>query len=245
MLEKFLSYLEKFQVLILGLLIAIGVVWATHIVARVLPTDGITVTGSASKIVQSDNGTLEFSIVTKQKTRRLALTTAKNQIPTVKDYLKSKGISDKDINVKTPYGYNTYRTLPNGNSSNEVEFYNLSQPIEIKSNDVEKIKTISNDITNLMNNGIDIEAQAPQFYYSKISDLKVELLKEATTDAKQRASAMLKATHNRTGKIQSVKMGVFQITSANSTDVSDGGIYDTASVEKKVTAVANVVFKIK
>ena len=46
-------------------------------------------------------------------------------------------------------------------------------------------------------------------------------------------------------KIQSVKMGVFQITSAQSTNVSDSGIYDTSSIDKKVTAVANVVFKIK
>ena len=40
-------------------------------------------------------------------------------------------------------------------------------------------------------------------FYSKLSDVKVKLLEEATKDAKQRASAMLKATHNRVGKIQS------------------------------------------
>ena len=77
------------------------------------------------------------------------------------------------------------------------------------------------------------------------SDLKVELLEEATNDAKERASAMLKATHNKVGKIQSVKMGVFQITDVDSTNVSDMGINDTSTIDKKVTAVANVVFKIK
>ena len=73
----------------------------------------------------------------------------------------------------------------------------------------------------------------------------MKLLGEATTDAKDRASAMLKATHNRVGKIQSVKMGVFQITDVDSTSVSDMGINDTSTIDKKVTAVANVVFKIK
>ena len=67
----------------------------------------------------------------------------------------------------------------------------------------------------------------------------------ATNDAKERASAMLKATHNKVGKIQSVKMGVFQITEPDSTNVSDMGINDTSTIDKKVTAVANVVFKIK
>ena len=56
---------------------------------------------------------------------------------------------------------------------------------------------------------------------------------------------MLSATNNKVGKISSVKMGVFQITPADSTEVSDYGMNDTSCVEKKVTAVANVVFGIK
>ncbi len=71
------------------------------------------------------------------------------------------------------------------------------------------------------------------------------MLEEATKDAKHRASAMLKATHNRVGKIQSVRMGVFQVTPVNSTDVSDMGISDTTTIEKKITSVANVTFGIK
>lgn len=241
MLEK----IEKFQIIILALILAVGLVLSMNVIAGVIPGEGITVTGSASKTVQSDNGSLCFNIVSRQKNKKLAYEAVQNQIPVVKNYLKSKGFEDKDIEIKTTNGYNTYRMLPNGNTSNEVEYYNLYQPIVVKSKDVEKIKNISVDIISLMNKGINIDVNNPEYYYSKISELKVELLHEATIDAKQRASAMLKATHNRTGKIQSVKMGVFQITSPESTDVSDSGIYNTDSIEKKVTAVANVVFKIK
>lgn len=241
MVEK----LEKFQITILAIILALGLVVATKIVAGALPNDGIAVTGSASKVVKSDNGMLTFNVVARQKNKRLAYSYTKKQIPVVIEYIKSQGFEDKDIDLKATNGYNTYKLLPNGNSSNEVDYYNLYQPVTVKSGDVEKIKKLSLNIANLMDKGIEIEVLSPEYYYSKISDLKVELLKEATTDAKQRASAMLKATHNRTGKIQSVKMGVFQITSAQSTNVSDSGIYDTESIDKKVTAVANVVFKIK
>ena len=55
---------------------------------------------------------------------------------------------------------------------------------------------------------------------------------------------MLKATGDNVGQIKSVKMGVFQITPINSTNVSDIGISDTSTIEKKITAVANVVFKV-
>ena len=56
---------------------------------------------------------------------------------------------------------------------------------------------------------------------------------------------MLKATNNSVGKIDSVKMGVYQITPVDSTAVSDMGINDSSTIDKKVTAVANITFKIK
>ena len=71
------------------------------------------------------------------------------------------------------------------------------------------------------------------------------MLEKASKDAKQRATAMLKATHNRVGKIQSVQMGVFQITPEDSNNVSDSGLSDTTSIRKKVTSVANVTFRVK
>ena len=67
----------------------------------------------------------------------------------------------------------------------------------------------------------------------------------ATKDAKARAQAMLQADNNTVGKIRSVKMGVFQITKPTSNSVSDYGINDSSTIDKKVTAVANVVFGIK
>ena len=39
-----------------------------------------------------------------------------------------------------------------------------------------------------------------------------------------------------------MNVGVFQVTSPNSTDVSDYGVYDTSTREKDVTAVVNATF---
>ena len=40
-------------------------------------------------------------------------------------------------------------------------------------------------------------------------------------------------------------MGVMQITPADSNEVSDWGINDSSTIDKKITAVANVVFSVK
>ena len=237
--------LEKFQVLFLSIIIACAIVLATKLITGAITKDVITVTGSYSQTVTSDTGLCEFEIVTRQETKALAYQVINQQKPQVLEFLKEKGFTDKEIEQKTPSGYNTYRMLPNGNTTNEIAYYNISLPIVVKSKDVNKIKEISEELPNLISKGIDINVYNPSYFYSQLSDVKVQMLEEATKDAKQRASAMLKATHNRVGKIQSVRMGVFQITPVDSNDVSDMGISDTSSIEKKITSVANVTFSVK
>ena len=70
------------------------------------------------------------------------------------------------------------------------------------------------------------------------------MLAEATSNAKKRAEQMAVSTGNKIGVMRSAKMGVFQITPVNSFDVSDYGLNDTTSLEKKVNAVVNVEFAI-
>lgn len=241
-----LERIEKLQIAILGLLLAFGLIVAVKSGVNAIAKNSVSVTGSAYEIVQSDSGSLDITLKVKSPDRARAVISAKEKLPVVMKYLKSKGIdTDKDVNVKPAYGYNQYKTYPNGNTSQEVAYYELNQPISLKSDDVKKIKDISLDITSLMAKDIEIDVNSPNYSYSKLADLKVKLLKNATTDAKKRASAMLSSTNNHVGKIQSVKMGVFQITPVESTDVSDMGINDTSTIEKKITAVANVVFQIK
>lgn len=235
--------IEKFQLIWLAVILALGLIIAVKTVVCSISKDTITVTGSAYSIVKSDSASMEFEIQAKKPDKQSAYKLIKAQLPVVKKYLEEKGITN--IDILTSRGYFTYKYNANGSMTNEPAFYNLSQPIVIKSKDVNKIKEISIDIQNLVQQGIDINVNNTEYYYSKLSDLKVQLLKNATTDAKSRASAMLKATNNRTGKIQSVQMGVFQITPPDSTNVSDMGINDTSTIDKKVTAVANVVFYVK
>jgi uncharacterized protein len=56
---------------------------------------------------------------------------------------------------------------------------------------------------------------------------------------------MAQSTGNSIGGVRSAQMGVFQITSKNSTEVSDYGISDTSSKNKLVTAVVNASFSLK
>lgn len=239
-----LERIEKLQVLTVGLIVVLGILIGTKTLVSAFSGNTITVTGSAYEIVKSDSGSLSFNINVKRATKQEAYSAIQGQVKTVEKYLADKKITK--IEKKTIDGYYNYkRDLKTGAYTNDVESYNLSQPIMISSDDVELIKDISNEITGLISQGIDINVCAVSYNYSKLPDLKVSLLEKASVDAKARAASMLKATHNSVGKIQSVRMGVYQITPVDSTDVSDMGINDSTTIDKKVTAVANITFKIK
>lgn len=237
--------LKEYQLTLLALILAIGLIVAVSIATRGLSQKGIYMTGSAEEIVMSDSAVWAISINTKKPTLKEAYQTLEKQIPIVKEYLSQNGIKKENISVETANYWTSYRRLPNGNSTDEISSYNYSQNIKVKSDDVKLIKKLSTDIQKLTEKDIDINSMNPEYQYSKLGDLKVKLLEKASQDAKQRANSTLKVNGNKTGKILSVKTGVFQITSPESTSVSDMGIIDSNSIEKKVTAVVNVTYEIK
>ncbi|MBP6949164.1 MAG: SIMPL domain-containing protein, partial [Candidatus Pacebacteria bacterium] len=83
------------------------------------------------------------------------------------------------------------------------------------------------------------------FFYTKLADLRVDLLSMASKNAKERADAIAKSTGDSIGGVKDASQGVFQVTQKNSTDVSDYGSYDTSTIEKKVTAIVRASFEVK
>jgi hypothetical protein len=131
-----------------------------------------------------------------------------------------------------------------GNETSEITGYTLRQQVEVRSEDVDKIAQIAREATELINQGILLESSSPQYSYTRLGDLKIQMLGEAAKDAKVRAEKIADSTGNKIGAVRSARMGVMQITAADSTEVSDAGISDTSSIDKDVTAVVNISFAV-
>jgi hypothetical protein len=78
-----------------------------------------------------------------------------------------------------------------------------------------------------------------------LSDIKLELLAEATKDAQKRALEIAKNSNVRLGNVTSLRVGVFQITEPFSTEVSDYGMYNTRTKQKDITVTVRASFKIQ
>ena len=206
--------------------------------------DAITVTGSAKRRITSDlvvwtAGTSAQAPTLPEAYRQLA-----ESVPRIKQYLAEKGIAENQMTVSSITTTTQKRQDSQGNETSEITGYILQQQIEVRSNELPKIAQIAREATELINQGILIESKAPQYYYTQIGDLKIEMLGEAAKDAKERAERIAQSTGNSIGAVRSAKMGVLQITAADSTDVSDYGVYDTSTIEKDMTAVVNISFAV-
>ena len=93
----FFEKMEKFQLVLLAIILAFGLVLAVKTATGTLSNDKITVTGSAYKIVKSDSARMEFEITNRSANRQTAYNKVKAQLPIVKQYLQDKGITDIDV----------------------------------------------------------------------------------------------------------------------------------------------------
>lgn len=207
--------------------------------------EAITVTGSAKRRIKSDLVSWSAGVSTQSASVTDAYAKLSQEIPKIKQYLVSKGIAEEQMLVSAINTLPIRRTNSDGVETQEVIGYSLSQQIGIRSTDVDKISQVAREATELLNEGILIESSVPQFYYTKIGDLKVEMLGEAAKDAKERAERIAASTGNSIGAVRSARMGVLQITPPDSTDVSDSGMYSTETIDKDVTAVVNISFAVR
>jgi len=232
-----------------GVALAIGLVLASitfgWFYSRTKKSDeAITVTGSAKKRIKSDLVVWSAGVSAQSAKLTDAYAQLSSGIPRIKEYLIGKGIRADQMTVSSITTTTLKKQDANGVETSEITGYSLKQQIDVKSTDVDKIAQIAREATELINQGILIESNAPRYYYNAIGDLKIEMLGEAAKDAKVRAEKIAASTGNSIGSVRSAKMGVLQITAADSTEVSDSGIYDTTTIDKDMTAVVNVSFAV-
>ena len=125
--------------------------------------------------------------------------------------------------------------------------YDLSQELQITSSDVDKIDAISRDITELIDAGVEFISGSPEYYYTKLDELKLEMIDMATQNAKSRIDILAKNSNAKLGKLQNANLGVFQITAQNSDseEYSYGGTFNTSSKDKTASITVKLNYSVQ
>jgi hypothetical protein len=204
----------------------------------------ITVTGSAKKQITSDLVIWKAGLSYQSPVLADAYRSLSEAVPKVRAYLVSKGIADNQITNSAISSQTLHGRTSDGAETSEITGYSLRQELEVRSTDVQRIAQIAREATELINQGILIESGAPEYHYTKLGDLKIEMLAAAAKDAKERAAKIAESTDSSIGSVRTARMGVLQITPLNSNEVSDSGMNDTSSLEKEITAVVSIGFAV-
>ena len=248
---KDIKEVKDYQIIILGLVIALGAIISTYILSNAvisyqkMNTQTLSVTGSASQEIKSDLAVWKAYYETRSKDLKSGYAKINADKNNVKEFLIASGMKEEDIKFTPVSSYPVYKKLANGYDSNEIDGYRLSQNVEVSSKNVDAVTKISQDVVKLVDKNVELTSNMVEYYVSNLNELKIKMLAEATKDAKQRAQSMVKSTGGSIGVMNSAKMGVFQIVAKDSTDVSDYGIYNTNAKDKKINAVVNASFTIK
>lgn len=237
-----------------AIIIGVFVILSAFIIQMTVGTiankdQSITVTGSFEKIVTSDAGKLTINIqervlgdlggsITSKK-----ITDSSNKVLA---YLKSKGFQDIEIETGNISLMPICELNSQGyeNCSIGIKGQTGTQSVTVNSKNISLVKDLSGKIYSEIN-GVSIQNVSAEYLFNGLKDIRVEMLTEATKNAKERAEAVAKAGGASVGSISSLSSGVFQVTAPNSVNIDDYGTYDTSTIEKKVTATVKANFSIR
>lgn len=195
----------------------------------------INVTGNAKKDFESDIVKWSASYSRKSMDLSSASEQLKQDRDLVKGFLVRQGIDAKEIlfnavNINREFAYHTDGS---GNSYNTFAGYSLSQSVSVESKDLDKVDAASREISTLISQGLELSSNAPSYYYSKLEDLKLELISQASENAKLRSENIADEAGSRLGTLVRADLGIFQITGQNDNeDYSYGGVFNTSSRSK-------------
>ncbi|MGQ9678270.1 MAG: SIMPL domain-containing protein [bacterium] len=202
--------------------------------------NSIRVVGYASKQFQSDIVKWTLSISRKVSAENVAqgYKLLKQDLTNLNTALTTNGIPADEITINPPSIQPIW-------SNEGPRNYSINQSLFVISQKVEKIESLARAPDIVYEKDIFLENSHLEYNYTRIDELKKELLAAATQDAIERAKEIAKSARARLDRIIAARQGVFQITEPYSTEVSDYGIYSTATRTKDIRVTVTVTFAIK
>lgn len=232
---------------VISIVVAIAVIISAIVLGNAFKykykiSNTINVTGNAKKDFESD--IVKWTATYSRKSMDLseASEQLKRDRDLVREFLIQRGLKESEIlfnavNIIKDFAYHTDER---GNSYNTFSGYSLTQVVSVESKDLDKVDNASREISTLISQGVELSSNTPNYYYSKLEDLKLALIAEASLNAKARAENIAKESGSSLGNLLKADLGIFQITGQNDNeDFSYGGVFNTTSRSK----TANITIK--
>lgn len=202
----------------------------------------VSVKGSARARVRSDIATWRIDVTGEQPTLAEAFGTLEEGTQRLEAFLVDKGFDDAEVNRSAISTMTHYIRDKEGRATRDIDAYTLTRSFTVTTSDVAKVARAAGDVTELLRDNIRLTSGSPQYTYSGLPDVKVDIIAQASGDARARAEAIAREAGAQVSEVRTVRQGVMQVTRPDSTDVSSYGIYDTSTIDKDVSIVMTITF---
>lgn len=249
----------------LGLIaLAAAAVWCTTIVmdtyhsVKIKPEKRtIKVVGSAKKRIASDLIEWEATLEARAPDRTTAYKTLREHREKTVAFLQAAGIKAAEIQPQSASFEEEFtvteefKVFPGAKEATRIEKktpkgFVTREAILVRSADVQVVEKASREVTSLLEQGVSITSGEPSYYYTRLGELKVEMLAAAGKDCRARADNILKNTGGAGIKrLLDTSMGIININPANSTETSHEGNNDTSSYEKDIITIVRAEFELE
>ncbi|MEB3270617.1 MAG: SIMPL domain-containing protein [Synechococcus sp.] len=205
--------------------------------------DTITVTGASTERIRSD--AVDWSVEVSQSgvSQQASYRGLQPAVQRSVAFLRAQGIRPEEIQLESVKSEKQELIDPRTGELRST-IWQSRQPILISSGDVERVQRISRRMGQLIGEGVPLTINPPAYTYTRLAEKRVDMLAKASRDARQRARAIAREAGSSIGALTNADTGTFQITAPNSTEANDAGSYDTRSIDKDITAVMSVTFRV-
>jgi len=211
----------------------------------------IKVTGSAKKRIVSDLIEWSATVTAEAKDKLAAYRKLHGHLEAPVAYLNAQAVPQAQIFPDSAVVNEAYTTVYEGTGEDRISKdvlvgYVAKQAITVRSADVQRIERVSRTVTELLEKDVAVTSAPPAYFYTKLGELKIEMLSEASKDARTRAENMLRSAGGAAlSALKDADMGVINVNAPNSTATSWEGNNDTSSLDKDIIAIVHVTYALK
>lgn len=205
--------------------------------------DTITVTGASTERIRSDHADWTVEVSQSGASQQSSYAGLQPAVQQTIAFLKAEGIKADELESGAVKSEKQEIRDPRSGELRGVS-WTTTQEVRVSSPDVDRIAAVATRIGVLIGQGVPLTINQPAFTYTQLANKRVDMLAKATADARDRARAIAREAGAGIGAITNADTGIFQITAPNSTETSDSGTYDTSTIDKDITAVMSVTFRV-
>jgi len=177
--------------MMLGALLAIGLGVAGYFIGNTLykaktAENVATVKGLAERSVKSDLAiwTLSFTLVGSQLESVFA--DGNHNREAIAAFLKEEGFKESEIRMEP---FNSWRNEYRDNGKLVDEAFNVSSGVTVETADIDRVSGAYAKAGELIGRGVVLSSSPPRFLYTRLNEIKPELLGEATRNARVAAKS--------------------------------------------------------